>query len=159
MQATTDDLFNLPDLPRRAELIDGILVFPPPQCDFHSVATDLLVGGLRACLPSGFKVSRQMTIVLDKHNAPEPDVVVVRADAITGWDQMSFRGEDVLLAVEVVSPDSEFRDRTTKPQKYAAAGIPHTMTKAYVHMGMHRDQLKVAKPYDIAIDLTAVDHL
>jgi hypothetical protein len=33
------------------------------------------------------------------------------------------------------------------------------LTQAYVHMGMHRDQIKVAEPYDIGIDLTAVDDL
>jgi Uma2 family endonuclease len=31
----------------------------------------------------------------------------------------------VVLAVEVVSPDSENRDRARKPQLYAEAGIPH----------------------------------
>jgi Uma2 family endonuclease len=141
---------------------------------------DLLVSGLRTGLPAEFRVSREMTIILDTRNGPEPDVSVVRADAITGPDQTSYEAKDVVLAVEVVSPDSESRDRTTKPQKYAAAGIPHfwrveqngtsgkpivhvyeldPLTQAYVHMGMHRDQIKVAEPYDVGIDLTAVDDL
>lgn len=177
---TVDDLFALPDLPPHTELIDGSLVFVSPQRDFHTIVIDLLVDGLRRTAPAELRVRREMTIVLDKRNGPEPDVVVVRADAITGPDQTSYQAVSVLLAVEVVSPDSESRDRTTKPQKYATAGIPNfwrverggdggrpvvhiyeldPTTKAYVHMGMHRDQLKVSKPYDIAIDLTAVDHL
>lgn len=118
-----------------------------------------------------------MTVILDNRNGPEPDVSVVRADAVTGLDQTKFQAEDVLLAVEVVSPDSESRDRTTKPQKYAAAGIPNywrveqngttggpvihvyeldPLTKSYVHMGMHRDRIKVDKPYPIDIDLTTI---
>ncbi len=177
---TVDDLFALPDLPPHTELIDGSLVFVSPQRDFHSTVIDLLVGALRNTLPSELRVRREMTIVLDARNAPEPDLSVVRAEAISGPDQTRYEAADVLLAVEVVSPDSESRDRTTKPHKYAAAGIPHfwrverngdtthpvvhtytldPLTKAYVHTGMHRDQLKVNEPYDITVDLTAVDQL
>lgn len=177
---TVDDLFTLPDLPRHAELIDGRLVFPRPQTVFHSVAIDLLVNGLRRGRPAAYKVSRQMTVVLDERNGPEPDVSVIRADAFTGLDQMSHRATDVVLAVEVVSPGSEFRDRTTKPKKYAAAGIPNfwrveqgetsdrpvihvykldPLTEAYVHMATHWNRIEVAEPYDIDIDLTAIDAL
>jgi Uma2 family endonuclease len=177
---TVDDLFTLPDLPPHTELIDGSLVFVSPQRDFHSTVIDLLVGALRSTSPPELRVRRQMTVALDARNAPEPDVSVVRADAITGPDQTHYEAAYVLLAVEVVSPDSESRDRTTKPHKYAAAGIPHfwrverngdtahpvvhtyvldPLTKAYVHTGMHRDQLKVTEPYDVTVDLTAVDQL
>ncbi|MBD0420575.1 Uma2 family endonuclease [Streptomyces sp. NPDC052309] len=177
---TVDDLSTLPDLPPHTELIDGSLVFVSPQRDFHSIVIDLLVNGLRRTAPSGFRVRREMTVVLDRRNGPEPDVSVVRTDAITGPDRTSYQAADVLLAVEVVSPDSESRDRTTKPQKYAAAGIPNfwrveqggtsgrpiihvyeldPLTKAYIHMGMHRDRIKVDKPYSVDIDLTAIDEL
>ncbi|MGW5099558.1 Uma2 family endonuclease [Streptomyces sp. NPDC004100] len=176
---TVDDLFTLPDLPPHTELIDGSLIFVSPQRRFHSNMVDLLVFGLRSSgLPAEFRVSREMTVVLDKRNGPEPDVSVIRAEAITGPEQTRYQAEDVLLAVEVVSPDSESRDRTTKPQKYAAAGIPNfwrveatngkpvvhvyeldPLTRSYVHMGMHREQLKVDKPYLIDIDLTAIDQL
>ncbi|CAL9512567.1 hypothetical protein SUDANB70_03680 [Streptomyces sp. enrichment culture] len=177
---TVDDLFTLPDLPPHTELIDGSLVFVSPQRDFHSIVIDLLVNGLRQTVPPGLRIRREMTIVLDRRNGPEPDVSVVHTDAITGSGQTRYAAKDVLLAVEVVSPDSESRDRTTKPQKYAAAGIPSfwrveengtsgrpvihvyeldPLTRAYVHMGMHRDRIKVDKPYSIDIDLTAVDEL
>ncbi|MFF9217660.1 MULTISPECIES: Uma2 family endonuclease [Streptomyces] len=175
---TVDDLFTLPDLPPHTELIDGSLVFVSPQRRFHFLVIDLLVNGLRSSLGPDFSVEREMTVVLDERNGPEPDVSVVRADAVTGLDQTSFKAEDVLLAVEVVSPDSESRDRTTKPHKYALAGIPHywrveqdgttgrplvhvyeldPMTRSYVHMGMHHDRLKVDKPSAIAIDLGTVE--
>ncbi|GAA3985607.1 Uma2 family endonuclease [Streptomyces marokkonensis] len=177
---TVDDLFTLPDLPPHTQLIDGSLVFVSPQRAFHADAIDLLVSGLRQFVPPGFRVKRKMTIILDQHNGPEPDVSVIRTDAITGPGQTSYAAKDVLLAIEVVSPDSESRDRTTKPQKYAAAGIANfwrveqggsggrpiihvyeldPMTNAYVHMGMHRERIKVDKPYSIDIDLTAIDEL
>ncbi|MER6405488.1 Uma2 family endonuclease [Streptomyces viridosporus] len=175
---TVDDLFTLPDLPPHTELIDGSLVFVSPQRRFHFLVIDLLVNGLRSSLGPDFSVEREMTVVLDERNGPESDVSVVRADAVTGLDQTSFKAEDVLLAVEVVSPDSESRDRTTKPHKYALAGIPHywrveqdgttgrplvhvyeldPMTRSYVHMGMHHDRLKVDKPSAIAVDLGTVE--
>ncbi|MCF3135585.1 Uma2 family endonuclease [Streptomyces olivochromogenes] len=172
---TVDDLFTLPDLPPHTELIDGSLVFVSPQRRFHFLVIDLLVTGLRSSLDPEFSVEREMTVILDNRNGPEPDVSVVRAGAVTGLDQTRFQAEDVLLAVEVVSPDSESRDRTTKPQKYAAAGIPNfwrveengttsgpvihvyeldPLTNSYVHMGLYRDRIKVDKPYPIDIDLT-----
>ncbi|MFB6787783.1 Uma2 family endonuclease [Streptomyces olivaceus] len=176
---TVDDLFTLPDLPPHTELIDGSLVFVSPQRRFHYLVINLLFSGLSDSVAPAFSVEREMTILLDRRNGPEPDVSVVRAEAVTGINQTSFRAEDILLAVEVVSPESESRDRTTKPQKYAAAGIPNywrveqggtdgrpvvhvyeldPVTKTYVHVGMHRDRIKVDAPHPIDIDLTGVGH-
>ncbi|MFB7497850.1 Uma2 family endonuclease [Streptomyces sp. NPDC056161] len=179
---TVDDLFTLPDLPPHTELIDGSLVFVSPQRDFHSVVIDLLMVGLRRQLPSGLKVRREMTVVLDHRNAPEPDVCVLRADAFTGREQTRYRAEDLLLAVEVVSPDSEARDRDSKPLKYAAAGIPHfwlvemaegdqhpvvrtyeldPIGKTYALTGIHHDKLELSVPFGIDIDISsgALDEL
>jgi Uma2 family endonuclease len=177
---TVDDLFTLPDLPPHTELIDGSLITVSPRRNFHADVIDLLVSGLRRGVPKKYRVKREMTIVLDRRNGPEPDVSVVHADAVRGPDQTSYQAQDVVLAIEVVSPDSESRDRTTKPYKYGNAGIPHfwrverdgtdrkplihvyeldPLTRSYVHMGMHRDRIKVDKPYSIDIDLTAIDEL
>ncbi|MFJ5292303.1 Uma2 family endonuclease [Streptomyces sp. NPDC088348] len=172
---TVDDLFTLPDLPPHTELIDGSLVFVSPQRDFHSTMIDLLMTGLRRTAPPELKARREMTVVLDPRNGPEPDISIVRAEAVTGLDQTRFQAADVLLAVEVVSPDSESRDCDTKPHKYAAAGIPYfwlvemaganqhpvvrvyeldPLSKTYGLSGIHHDQLKVSVPYDIDIDIT-----
>ncbi|MBW8735978.1 MAG: Uma2 family endonuclease [Streptomyces turgidiscabies] len=172
---TVDDLFTLPDLPPHTELIDGSLVFVSPQRDFHSTMIDLLVTGLRRAVPKKLKVRREMTVVLDRRNGPEPDVSVVRAGAVTGPDLTRFEAKDVLLAVEVVSPDSEARDRDAKPRKYATAGIPYfwlvemadpnqhpvvrayeidPVNKTYALTGIHHDHLKLTVPYDIDVDIT-----
>ncbi|OSZ57467.1 hypothetical protein OQI_27180 [Streptomyces pharetrae CZA14] len=174
---TVDDLFTLPDLPRHTELIDGSLVFVSPQRRFHFLAIDLLVNGLLSSVPPEFSVEREMTVVLDRRNGPEPDISVVRAEAVTGLRQTHFEAADVLLTVEVVSPDSEARDRNYKPQRYAAAGIPHfwlvemagqddhlavqvyergEATGTYALTGIYHDHVKIGVPYDIDIDLTAV---
>ncbi|NEB40961.1 Uma2 family endonuclease [Streptomyces sp. SID14515] len=173
---TVDDLFTLPDLPPHTELIDGSLVFVSPQRDFHSTMIDLLTTGLRSTAPPEVKVRREMTVVLDRRNAPEPDVSVVRTEAITGLDVTRYQAADVLLAVEVVSPDSEARDREAKPHKYATAGIPHfwlvemtgtdqhpvvrvyeldPVTKAYALTGIHHDRLKTGVPFPVDIDVSA----
>ncbi|WP_055694942.1 Uma2 family endonuclease [Streptomyces prasinopilosus] len=175
---TVDDLFTLPDLPPHTELIDGSLVFVSPQRRFHFLVIDLLVNGLRGSLGPEFSVEREMTVILDQRNGLEPDVSVVRADAVTGLDQTSFHARDVLLAVEVVSPESEARDRMTEPHKYAIAAIPNywrveqdgttgrplihvyeldPVTMSYVHMGQQRDRIKVDEPSAIAIELTAIE--
>lgn len=181
---TVDDFFTLDDLPPHTELIDGSLVFVSPQRDFHTLVMDLLVNGLRQHVPEHLRVRREMAVVLGRRNAPEPDVVVVKAEAITGRRQTRHEAADVLLAVEVVSPESEDRDRDrdrdTKPHKYAAAGIEHfwlvemtgeedrpmvityeldPVNKTYVSTGVHHDRLKLSSPYDIDIDLTAIDEL
>ncbi|MDX3503570.1 Uma2 family endonuclease [Streptomyces sp. ATCC51928] len=174
---TVDDLFTLPDLPPHTELIDGSLVFVSPQRKFHSTVIDLLVAGLRSTAPPEVKIRREMTVVLDRRNGPEPDVSVVRSEADTkGMEQTSYAAADVLLAVEVVSPDSEARDREAKPHKYATAGIPHfwlvemtgtdqhpvvrvyeldPVTKAYALTGIHHDRLKTGVPFPVDIDISA----
>ncbi|MGY5070356.1 Uma2 family endonuclease [Streptomyces griseus] len=174
---TVDDLFTLPDLPPHTELIDGSLVFVSPQRTFHSTVIDLLVAGLRSTAPPEVKIRREMTVVLDRRNGPEPDVSVVRSEADTkGMEQTSYAAADVLLAVEVVSPDSEARDREAKPHKYATAGIPHfwlvemtgtdqhpvvrvyeldPVTKVYALTGIHHDRLKTGVPFPVDIDISA----
>ncbi|BAU83833.1 uma2 domain containing protein [Streptomyces laurentii] len=175
---TVDDLMTLPGLPRHTELIDGSLVFPAPRRRFDSVMISLVCEGLRSSVPAGFRAYSGMTVVVDRANAPEPDVLVVREEAVGGLGQRSFPVDGVALAVEVVSPDSESRDRTTKPHKYAAAGIEHfwlvemegeddhpvvrvyerdPVTRTYLCTGIHRDRLRLPVPYPLDIDLTAVD--
>ncbi len=64
-----------------------------------------------------------MTVTLDSRQRAEPDVMAINANADTGPEQTTYQADDVVLAVEIVSPDSETRDRERKPQLYARAGI------------------------------------
>ncbi|MFF4189171.1 Uma2 family endonuclease [Streptomyces sp. NPDC001691] len=173
---TADDLDRLPNLPPHTELIDGSLVFMSPQTRFHMRAMRLLENALVAQAPEHLEAVREMTIKMDPRNRPEPDVLVVSADADTGPRQTWFKPEDVLLAVEVVSDDSVDRDREVKPLKYARAGVPHYWrveendglpvvyvfeldpgTHAYGPVGIFHKELKVDLPFPIEIDLTALD--
>ncbi|WP_377272235.1 Uma2 family endonuclease [Peterkaempfera sp. SMS 1(5)a] len=168
-----DDLDRLPNLPPHTELIDGNLVFVSPQSNFHVYAIRLLEFGLVGARPSHLAVLREMTVTLGTRDRPEPDLLVVRREAVTGDRQTTYRPEDVVLAVEVVSPDSEERDRELKPRKYAGAGFPHywrvenesgelvvhvfereAATGTYMPMGIHRGELELEQPFPLAIDLT-----
>ncbi|MET9054269.1 Uma2 family endonuclease [Streptomyces bacillaris] len=173
----TEDLDRLPGLPPHTELIDGVLIFRSPQQRFHTRTLWLLESSLLSQLPDDLDVFREFSVVLDGRNRPEPDAVVVPLAAEPGPDETFLKAEDVILAVEVVSPDSEARDRDTKPRKYAAAGVPHfwrveadqkgvpvvhvheldPAPKAYVPTGIHRDKLTLTVPFPLEIDLTAIN--
>ncbi|NJQ14067.1 Uma2 family endonuclease [Streptomyces bohaiensis] len=177
---TVEDLYRLPDLPPHTELIDGSLVFMSPQRRFHALVIYLLEHELRVQAPTHLAVEREMTVVLSARTATEPDLSVVQRSAVGGLTTTRYRAEDVVLAVEVVSPDSTARDRDTKPHKYAAAGIRHfwrvemsaddenpvvyvyerdDVTGAYVPTGIFHDRLKVSAPFPVDVDLTAVHTL
>ncbi|WP_051060629.1 Uma2 family endonuclease [Nocardiopsis gilva] len=176
---TADDLDRIPDLPPHTELIDGSLVFVSPQKLFHMQIVDLLKDKLRHLAPDHLKVRREMTVTLAKRQRPEPDIMVVRKEAAAdeGRKTTNYLREAIELAVEVVSPDSEERDRERKPELYAKAGIPHfwrieedenedpvvyvyeldPATQAYVATGIYRDRLKLTVPFDIDLDLAEMD--
>ncbi|MDG9705630.1 Uma2 family endonuclease [Streptomyces sp. DH37] len=177
---TVDDFLSLPDLPPHTELVDGSPVFVGPQRNLHAPTPYLPEHGLRATVPEHYRVRRETVVVLTDRTAPEPDLCVLRAGAVRSRRQARFEAEDVVLAVEVVSPESEERDRDTKPHKYARAGIPHfwrvemtgenddpvvcvheldTVTGSYGVTGIHHDRLRLTVPYDVDIDLAAIDHM
>ncbi|GAA3429302.1 Uma2 family endonuclease [Streptosporangium nondiastaticum] len=173
---TAEDLDRIPQLPEHTELIDGSLVFVSPQASFHMRAITLLESGLRQHAPREFRVRREMSVVLGAEQRPEPDISVIRASAEQSPEQTFYRGEDVVLVAEVVSPESKERDRKRKPSLYAEAGIRHFwlvendagrpvvhtyeldhVTGAYVVTGVHHDRLKLSSPFEVDIDLTEID--
>ncbi|UNS96986.1 Uma2 family endonuclease [Streptomyces tubbatahanensis] len=172
---TAEAFLRLSGLPPHTELIDGSLVFVSPQEKWHSRVINLLLAALDGQAPGHLRADREMAVRLAKRQVPEPDVVVVTAEAYERESPSTYYlPEDVVLALEAVSPDSEDRDRDTKPRKYAAAGIPHYWrienngggTAAYLYerdpasggyalTGIHHDRLKVSVPFAVDVDLAA----
>ncbi|MGH3861040.1 Uma2 family endonuclease [Actinokineospora sp.] len=166
-----EDLDRLPEAPRHTELIDGALVFMmSPQRSWHGRLVTFLTTTLMAQAPDNIEVEREMTIRLDARNRPEPDLVATTAtyDPNRTW----FAPEQVVLVVEVVSPESAHRDRTVKLRKYAEAGIQHYWciedeggapvvhvyeldppTGMYAPAGIFRRSLRRPVPFEIIIDL------
>jgi Uma2 family endonuclease len=180
---TADDLDRLPsvgpngepDFFKHVELIDGALVFMSPQRRFHERVISAFRTLLNAQAPGDLAAMTQMDVKLGKRSRPCPDVLVVTLAAADDQDRTYYLPEEVLLVVEVVSPDSEDRDRLTKPERYAQAGLPHfwrieennglpvvyvheldPATSAYTITGIHHGRLTVSVPFPIDIDL---DHL
>jgi len=175
---TAAEMDRIPDLPPHTELIDGSLVFVSPQKVFHLLVLDILAIHLRQFAPAGFRVRREQAILLGEHRRPEPDLFVIRQDGTPDLDQTTFLPAQVKLVIEVESPESEARDRNTKPLLYADAGIAHfwrvenqsgvavvfayeldAKAKAYRLTGEHRGQFKVAEPFPIEVDLTEIHRL
>ncbi len=177
---TADDLDNLPaegpngepDFFKHVELIDGALVFMSPQKRFHERVLFGLRVVLNAQAPKHVAAVTQMDVKLGHRMRPCPDVVVVDAKAADDDDRTFYIPGEVHLAVEVVSPESEDRDRKTKLSRYAEAGIAHfwrvensggspvvyvyeldPATHAYALTGIHHDRLTVPAPFPITIDL------
>ncbi|MFA1547552.1 Uma2 family endonuclease [Actinomadura chokoriensis] len=173
---TAEIFLRMRDLPRHTELIDGSLVFVSPQRKWHVRVINLLRDELARQAPESLCADREMTVKLGERQAPEPDVLVVSAEAYERDEPSTYYlADDVVLVVEAVSPDSEIRDREIKPRRYGEAGIKHYWRveedagrtivyvyefepagAAYALTGIHHDQLKVTVPFDIEIDLTAV---
>ncbi|MEU3306807.1 Uma2 family endonuclease [Nocardiopsis sp. NPDC055551] len=174
---TADHMDNLPPGVPRMELIDGALVLLSPQTKFHSRTMMNLAYELRSMAPEDIDVLAEMTMKLGSHQRPEPDLVVYRDKDEGDWQKDThIPPEDVLLVVEIVSAESRERDRTTKPMKYAAAGIPHfwrvepedtgpaihvyeldgTREPRYVPITIARERLKLDVPFTIDIDVKAL---
>lgn len=172
-----EDLDHLPEAPRHTELIDGALIFMmSPQLRWHGRTITALTNALTAQAPPGFEVDREMTIRLDERNRPEADVVVTTVPL--GVNPTWFAAEDVVLAVEVVSPESAHRDHKVKTRKYAEAGIPHywiveevdnnpvvqvyeldARSGFYVAVNTFQDRLERAQPFPIVLDLKSLVRL
>jgi len=142
-----------------------------PQRAWHGRAVSALLFALTEQAPAGVEVEREMTIRLDKRNRPEPDLLATRAPYYAP-DRTFYTPDQVLLVVEVVSPESAHRDRTVKLRKYAEAGIANYWrveveddspvvhayeldgpTRSYVPTGIHRHELRTTTPFAIELDL------
>lgn len=173
---TADDLDRIPDLPPHTELIDGNLVLVSPQKRFHARMLRLLEYHMLSQAPEEIEVEREMTVVLGERQRPEPDLMLIRSEASVDMQATSVLVEDVLLAIEVVSPESRTRDRERKPQLYAQAGIAHfwlveegddgavvyvyeldPVNGGYTNVAVHRKRLQVDAPCPFDIDLAPLD--
>jgi Uma2 family endonuclease len=117
---TVDDVASLPD-DLSYELIDGDLHLPPSPTAFHQLLVMRVAMALDLAAPDGFLVSHAQSVLVDDRNEPRPDVVVLRA---AGANRTPVPAADVVLAVEIISPESSVRDREDKMNLYALADIP-----------------------------------
>jgi Uma2 family endonuclease len=118
---TVDDIERLPTSDTRYELVDGVPCVAPSPSWFHQNAARRLAYLLEPEAPDDLYVGEAVGIVVASDQRPIPDVVIVRDP---NGAMNNFPAEQVLLAVEVVSPSTRSNDRFRKPALYAQAGIP-----------------------------------
>ncbi|MET7878950.1 Uma2 family endonuclease [Micromonospora sp. DT68] len=119
---TVEDLLELPDDAPRVELVDGIIrVTPSPTLGQQNISS-LLWLWLHNHAPTHLGAAQSVGVKLSHNTSRQPDVLLHRAGVTSV--QSILRAEDVVLAVEIVSPGTRRIDRFAKPGEYAAAGIP-----------------------------------
>lgn len=161
---TIEDVLTLPDDAPRVELRDGVLVVvPSPTFDHQNIANRLWMW-LHRNAPADLEPVTAVGVVLNHRDTLEPDVLLLRGPVVGGSHY--FDAEQVVLAVEVVSPGTRRRDRLEKPADYAAAGVPHywRIEQNPVHVYAYdlvdgryelvadaAEELIVEKPFDIRL--------
>lgn len=102
------------------ELLEGWLIAKMPKNPPHSLATELLRESLTPFLPAGWHIRTQEPITtLDSE--PEPDVSLVRGRR-RQFAERHPHPHELALVIEVADATLR-RDRSTKKQLYAKAGI------------------------------------
>lgn len=109
------------DNTRRYEIENGLLLVNARPAAPHVKAASRLLVQIASQLPPGVEVVAEPEMELPEPSPRRvPDIAVVPSD----WDSARIAGEQVVLAVEIVSPgESWFRDYVKKPAEYAAGGV------------------------------------
>ena len=167
---TVGDLCEIPEDNNRYEICDGSLLVSPPPTLKHGFATHRLMKLLDRHTPDhlltvsvgmgfGFRGGTSYFI---------PDLLVIVAEASRRTGLM-LDPQDVLLAVEVLSPATRRRDLVLKRSQYAAAGIPdywivdaeqQTVTLLRLDGASYREEVTVkagepwtmTRPFKVTID-------
>ncbi|MFE3458569.1 Uma2 family endonuclease [Nocardiopsis aegyptia] len=119
---TVADLERTPDDGRRYELVDGRLDVSPAPKPLHTRVDTRLTWHLVNNASAEFDVHTgpgiNLNAVRTRHRIP--DVAVFDTEP----PEEGYYSVPPALAVEIVSPESVFRDNHTKRREYAAFGIP-----------------------------------
>jgi len=92
---------------------------PSPTAMHQDLGIEVMLA-LRSSCPPDLLVVTDLSLKSDPRNEPRPDVVVVGLHHLR---RSPLPVEDAVLAVEVISPASHFRDLYAKSRVYAKAGI------------------------------------
>ncbi len=105
----------------KVELLENYVVLKMPRNPRHDGTIDLVQAALNGCIPAGWLMRVQQTVVL-ADSQPEPDFAVVRGNP-RSFLQRHPGPADVGLIIEVAEA-SLLRDQRDKARIYARGGIP-----------------------------------
>lgn len=116
---TTDEFLAIDGLPRRVELIEGVICDMSPESGLHAEAQASVFGKLLVALPD-WSVLAGGSVRVTESFCPIPDVAVYPRGTLTG--ELYHRGRDARLLVEV-GVTTAWTDRSVKLAGYAAGEI------------------------------------
>jgi len=124
---TYEDYLGLPDDGRRYEILDGELaVSPAPRPRHQGVSMNLaaiLHGHVRE-RGLGLVYHAPIDVILAGDSVVQPDLVFVASGRESIITERAIEGPPD-LAVEILSPESDRRDRVAKAELYARHGVRH----------------------------------
>jgi Uma2 family endonuclease len=125
---TLEEFDALPeDNSRRYELQEGVLIVTPRAATLHQRVAGRLFESLNAQLPVGWEALQDVELVTGASFPARlrvPDLVIT-TDEIVDANLPQLTPDQVLVAIEIISPGSRDTDTLVKPVEYANAGIPH----------------------------------
>jgi Uma2 family endonuclease len=123
---TYEDLRLMPEDGRRHELMEGeLFASPAPSTRHQTVSRRLQFALMEALEKPGLAqiFDAPIDLVLDKHSAVQPDLVVVGAANASIITARALEGVPDIV-VEILSPGSDDRDRHIKRRLYERFSIP-----------------------------------
>lgn len=125
---TLEEFIQLPeDNSRHYELQEGVLIVSPRAQSLHQQVLMHLMMALYHQLPPGWRLAPDMEVVTDSRfpaSVRVPDLVIVQEEAVRA-NLPRYPADEVLVAIEIISPGSRRIDTKVKPDEYAEAGIPY----------------------------------
>ena len=124
----------LPEMKRRCEVVDGVLVMPPGPMGEHQWAVGVISHGLDAFVTRmvlGIVLTAPYDVLIRREplRVRQPDIMVVNAE-LTGIRRPAdlvgrpFLESPPLLVVEVISPSNTRRHVEGKLADYRSIGVP-----------------------------------
>jgi Uma2 family endonuclease len=121
---TYDQVKDL-DLPFDWELVDGAIVVRGQTPQWHDMVRDELFVQLKSARRDPLVVNVERCVMVDEHTVLKPDVVIFDKRDLNPFTMECVPVAKVRLAIEVVSPGSQRKDRSGKPTMMAEAKVPY----------------------------------
>jgi Uma2 family endonuclease len=153
------------------EMQEGVLIARPRSGTLHQFALGNFMRLVGPQLPAPWAQVHLVEVVTRPHFPPcvrVPDIVVFADDRVD-LNAPRLTADQVLVAVEIISPGSRDTDTVLKPVEYARAGIPHywvidlepPVSLAVYHLAGQQyrkapavtGQLKVTEPFPLSIEI------
>lgn len=157
----------------KAEVIEGEIVMSPSPSGRHNVVAGQIARQLYQVLPESHGLYQTLDLAVPARNGIFiPDLVVVPEATLLAQDEGHVLAGEAELVVEITSPSSIGRDRITKRDGYATAGVPlYLLVDAFgedgpevtlfgepsggiyrvLFTGTYGDAVSLPEPFDIAL--------